>query len=132
MNIITVPLTLAAALVCFGCSTTSARRDVSGDAPTEIVATIKCSKPGMKFTGEIVLDGHVVKYHGAGSGTYRASGYEILCSFKKLEADGRLSLAVGQLGKEAGTSSTVDPFGGVRAEFLFRPEIKHTVFTTFQ
>ena len=128
----TILIALAAGLLCFGCRTSSARRDFSGAPPRQIVATIKCSDPAMKFTGEIVSDGHVQKYSGVGSGTYQASGHEIICSFKKLEADGRLSLAAGELGREPGSSSTVEPFGGVRARFLYGPEMEHTVFTTFQ
>ena len=98
---------------------------------TDIVATVSCSDPGMRFTGTIVSDGHVQKYSGVGSGTYHASGHEIVCSFKKLEADGRISLAVSEAGHQEGQSSTPDKFGGVRAELMRAPMEQSSVFTTF-
>jgi hypothetical protein len=131
MKTITSLLAIIALTALAGCSTTSSQRAYSGMPVTEIVATVSCSDPGMRFTGTIVSDGHVQKYSGVSSGTYRASGHEIVCSFKKSGTDGKITLAVSEAGHQEGQSSTPVKFGGVRAELVRTLEAQSTLFTTF-
>ena len=98
---------------------------------SSITASVSCSEPSMRFTGTIVSDGHSQELSGTGSGTYQASGHEIVCSFKKLDADGQISLAVSEAGKKLGDSSTPARFGGVRAELHRTWTRQSTSFTTF-
>jgi len=98
---------------------------------TEITVTVTCSDPNMRFTGTICSDGRSQEYSGTGKGTYHASGHEILCSFKKVDSDGRIALSAGEMGQQLGESSTANKFGGVRAEFLRLPNEQRTIFTTF-
>ena len=98
---------------------------------SSITASVSCSEPSMRFTGTIVSDGHSQELSGTGSGTYQASGHEIVCSFKKLDADGQISLAVSEAGKKLGNSSTPARFGGVRAELHRTWTGQSTSFTTF-
>jgi hypothetical protein len=98
---------------------------------TSITVSVSCSEPSMRFTGTIVSDGHSQELSGTGSGTYQASDHEIVCSFKKLDADGQISLAVSEAGKKLGDSSTPAKFGGVRAELHRARTRQSTSFTTF-
>ena len=98
---------------------------------TSITVSVTCSEPSMRFAGTIVSDGHSQELSGTGSGTYHASGHAIICSFKKLDADGQISLAVSAAGKKLGDSSTPARFGGVRAELHHRWTGQTTSFTTF-
>jgi hypothetical protein len=98
---------------------------------SSITVSVSCSEPSMRFTGTIVSDGHSQELSGTGSGTYQASGHEIVCSFKKLDADGQISLAVSEAGKKLGDSSTPARFGGVRAELHRTWTRQSTSFTTF-
>ena len=98
---------------------------------TSITVSVTCSEPSMRFAGTIVSDGHSQELSGTGSATYHASGHSIICSFKKLDADGQISLAVSEAGKKLGDSSTPARFGGVRAELHHRWTMQSTSFTTF-
>lgn len=118
-----------AAAVLTGCATTSSQRAYSGPT-TDIVVTVTCSNPNTRFTGSIVTDGHAVRTGGTGHGIFHATGHEFVCSFKKTDPNGRISISVSEAGKELGTSSTEDRFGGVRAEFLRTPAYQYDVFTT--
>ena len=135
MKSITPRLILIAALVLSGCCSTTThqprQRDYSGMPATDIVVTISCSEPSMAFTGTIVSDGHTEQLSGTGSGTFRASGHEFVCSFKKTGREGRISISVSEGDQSLGSSSTPKRFGGVRAELLRTPSAQHTLFTTF-
>lgn len=127
-------LPLIAALILSGCSTTThqpRQRDYSDIPVTDIVVTVSCSEPGMEFTGTIVSDGHTEHLSGTGSSTFRATGHEFVCSFKKTSSDGRISISVSEDGQPLGSSSTPKRFGGVRAELLRTPSALHTLFTSF-
>ena len=129
----TIPSLLAviAATILVGCSTTSSHRDTAGTPATDITVSVTCSEPTMRFTGTIVADGHTERFSGTGSGTFHASGHELVCSFKKTGDDGRISLAVSESGKTLGSSSTVFKQGGVRAEFVRSLMVRSDVFTTY-
>ncbi len=122
---------LFAAAAFVGCSTTSSHRDFSGVPATDIAVTITCSDPDMRFSGTICSDGRSQKYSGMGSGAYHTSGHEVICSFKKLGSNGRITLSAAEMGQQPGGSSTTNKFGGVRAEFLRLPNEQRTIFTTF-
>jgi hypothetical protein len=122
-------LTIVAAVVLTGCSTTTSHRDVSGMAKTEIVVTINCSNPNTTFTGTIVSDGHPVQLGGTGHGTFHAAGHECVCSFTKDGSDGRISISVSEAGKNLGSSSIGTRFGGVRAEIVRTAMEQHDTFT---
>ena len=124
-------LALAAATLLVGCSTTSPHRDFTGLPATDITVSLTCSEPSMTFTGTIVSDGQAEPLSGKGSGTFRATGHEFVCSFKKSEVEGRISISVSEDGKSLGSSSTSQRSGGVRAELLRTPSAQHTLFTTF-
>ena len=62
---------------------------------------------------------------------YHVSGQKIVCSFQKLDVDGRITLVVSETGRKLGESSTPDMFGGVRAELFRTPTDQHCIFTTF-
>jgi hypothetical protein len=130
MKTIPTLLALITAAAFTGCSTTPSQRDYSGMPATHIVATVSCSDPSMKFTGTIVSDGHSRQLSGIGSGTFRATGHEIICSFKKTGVDGQISISVSEADKQLGGSHT-GSMAGVRAEILRTPIEQHTVFTTF-
>ena len=131
MKSIRLFLTLVAVTVLLGCSTTPASRNFSGIPATEILVTISCSEPSMRFTGTIVSDGQSEQLSGTGSATFHATGHEIICSFKKADVDGRISISVSEAGKNLGSSSTPQHLGGVRAEILRTSSKQHTLFTTF-
>jgi hypothetical protein len=77
----------------------------------------------MGFTGTIVHDGHTKHVSSTGGGTFRVTGHEIVASFKKSGADGRISLEGSEAGVQLGNSSTDQKFGGVRAEFHHTPSV---------
>jgi hypothetical protein len=131
MNFIKSHLTLVVAIFLSGCNTTSPRCNYSGIPATEIIVTISCSEPSLRFTGTIVSDGHSEQLSGTGSATFHAKGHEITCSFKKTDVDGRISIAVSEAGKKLGSASTPQRFGGVRAELIRTPSKQHTLFTNF-
>ena len=124
-------LSLVILALLAGCATTSPQRDLSGMPPINIVTTVSCSDPAIKFTGTIVSDGHTRNYSGTGSGTFHATGHDIICSFKKTGTAGRISIAASTSDKGQGNSTTDRKFGGVRAEFLRAPKEQHDIFTTF-
>lgn len=131
MKVITFLSALIAVAFLAGCSTTSHRRDFSGIPATDFTLCVTCGEPSIRYTGTIVSDGHSELVSGKGNGTYYISAHKIACSFKKTDADGRISLAVSEAGKTQGSSSTISRFGGVRAEVLRTPSEQHDVFTTF-
>ena len=122
---------LIAVTVLVGCSATAPQRNLSGVPPLNIVVTVTCSDPAMKFTGTIASDGHTRNFSGAGSGTFHATGHEIICSFKKTGTGGRISIAGSASAKDGGNSTTDQKFGGVRAEFVQTTKEQHNLFTTF-
>ena len=123
-------LALIAAAVLTGCSTTPSQHAYSGPT-TDIVVTVTCSNPDTRFTGSIVTDGHAVQSGGTGHATFHATGHEFVCSFKKTDPDGRISISVSEAGKEFGNSSTGEKFGGVRAEIVRSLLARSDVFTTY-
>lgn len=131
MKTITSLLSIVTMALLFGCATAPRHRDYSGLAPTHIVVTVSCSEPDMKFTGTIVSDGSTEQLSGTGTITYYATGHELVCSFRKTGAAGRISISVSERGESLGSSSTSERFGGVRAELLRTPSAQHTVFTIF-
>lgn len=131
MKNITLLLTLIAGAFLFGCGTPT-HRDFAGMPATAFAVTVSCSDASMRFEGTIISDGHSERLSGTGSGTFQATGHEIVCSFRKTSADGRISISVlEEAGKSLGSSTTAKPFGGVRAELLRTPSAEHTLFTTF-
>jgi hypothetical protein len=124
-------LALTATTILFGCSTTSPHRDFTGLPATDITASVTCNEPTMRFTGTIISDGRTERFSGTGSGTFHASGHELVCSFKKTGGDGQISISVSEAGKVLGGSDTGCKFGGVRAEVLRTPTERHDIFTTF-
>ncbi len=116
-------------LVCIlsGCGTPSSFQTFSYGLGTEVAVTVSCSDESMRFTGTIVSDGRRGSFSGQGNATFHATGHEIVCSFKKATADGRISISVREAKNSLGTSSTSEPFGGVRAE-VFRTPTRHNAF----
>lgn len=96
-----------------------------------MVITVTCSNPDTRFTGSIVTDGHAVQAGGTGRATFHATGHEFVCSFKKADPAGQISLSVSEAGKELGNSNTGEKFGGVRAEFVRSLLVQSDLFTTF-
>jgi hypothetical protein len=102
-----------------------------GVPATSIVATVTCSDPATKFSGTIVADGFTTEYSGTGSGTYRASGHKITCSFKKTTPGGQIKLSVTEDGQDLGNSTSSEKSGGVRGEIVNSRQGSYQVFTTF-
>jgi hypothetical protein len=100
-------------------------------AKTHIVVTVTCSNPQTQFTGTIVSDGHPVQLRGTRHGTFHASGYELVCSFKKNASDGAISVSVSEAGNNLGTSNIATKFGGVRAEIVRKATERHETFSAF-
>ena len=123
-------LALIAAAVFIGCSTSSSHHTYSGPT-TDIVVTVTCSNPDTRFTGSIVTDGQAAQSVGTGHATFHATGHEFVCSFKKIDPAGRISISVSEAGKELGNSSTNEKFGGVRAEFSRSLLARSDIFTTY-
>lgn len=129
MKITIILVTIVAAVVLTGCSTTSSHRDSSGMAKTEIVVTVTCSNPDTKFTGTIDSDGHLAQVRGTGHGTFHASGHKFVCLFKKDGSDGGISISVSEAGKNLGSSSIATRYGGVRADIVRTAMEQHDAFT---
>ncbi len=131
MKFLKALLAVLAACTLVGCNTTSSHRDFGGLPATEITVSVKCSDPNTKFSGTIVTDGRTAHFSGAGSGTFNAKGHEFVCSFKKADADGQISISVSEGGKILGSTSNSERFGGVRSEVLRSRSVNHTLFSTF-
>lgn len=125
-------LAVTVAAVLTGCGTTPTHRDFSSSTATKIAVIVTCSNPGMKFTGTIVTDGHSKRLSGIGTSTFRATGHEFVCSFKKTGADGLISVSVIEAGSNnLGNAYTAGQFGGVRAEVVRTSEAPRNTFSTF-
>jgi hypothetical protein len=122
---------LIAAAILAGCTTTSPHHDYSGVPAAHFLVTVSCNKPGMKFTGTIVSDGHTENLAGSGTRTFHATGHEIVCSFKKTSPEGQISISVSEAGNDLGNSSTAKRFGGVRADIVRTSTAQNTIFTAF-
>ena len=114
MKNITSLLILIAATSFVGCSTTSATKTSS------VVATVSCSDPRMRFIGTIVSDGHSKQVSGIGRGTFDITGQESTFSFKKTDANGKISLVVTKTGQDVCSATTDSQFGGVRGNVLIQ------------
>jgi hypothetical protein len=86
--------------------------------------------PGLKFTGKLVVNGVSQKVSGTVPAIYPVTAHSLVCSFKKQEADGQISLAVDESGKKLGGSTTACKYGGVRAEFVRANSFHTDIFTT--
>ena len=130
----TIPSLLAviAVTIFVGCSTASRHRDFTGIPATDFTVSVKCGEPNMRFTGTIVSDGHTEHLSGLGSGTFHISGHEVICAFKKTDAAGRISLTISKGDTHVGDAISDETYGGVRAELLYTPEQRHTLFTSFR
>jgi hypothetical protein len=128
-NIHLLTVLLAAALF-LGCRATPPHDSGSSLPVSHITLTVSCSDAKMGFTGTIVRDGHTKQVSGTGSGTFHVTGYEIVASFKKTCADGRISLEGSEAGVKLGNSTTDQNFGGVRAVFQRTPSVLQS-FSTF-
>jgi len=124
-------LAIFAAAVLAGCSLKSSDGDFSGLPTTDIEVTVTCGKPDTRFAGTIVIDGQSVEKSGTGKATFHATGHKFVCSFKKTDQVGRISIEVSEAGKNLGNSNADIKNGGVRAEVLRIPTEQHTIFTTF-
>jgi hypothetical protein len=131
MKITASRFAIAAIVLLAGCSTTSSHRDTAGAAKTDIVVTVTCSNPNTKFTGTIVSDGRSVQLGGTGHGTFHASGHELVCSFKKDDSKGGISISVSEAGRNLGNSTIATKFGGVRAEIVRTAKEQHDTFTAY-
>jgi hypothetical protein len=121
-------LTIVGPIVLAGCSTTSSHHD-AGKAKTEIIVTVTCSNPKTNFTGTIDSDGHSVQLGGKGHGTYRVTGQQFVCLFKKDGTDGRISISVSEDGNNLGNSNIATKFGAVRADIARTAMERHETFT---
>lgn len=130
-NIFTRLFSLVCVAMLVGCATQNPVRKYSNTSPTEVTVTITCSDPTTRFGGTIIADGQAEHWIGIGSGTFYATGHEILCEFRKTADAGRISLAVSSAGVHLGDSSTDDKFGGVRAELIATPPKEVVMFTTY-
>lgn len=131
----TTPSLLAVITVTIfvGCSTTSRHRDFSGIPATDFTVSVTCGEPSLGFTGTIVSDGHTEHLSGIGKGIFHTSGHEITCAFKKSEPRGRISLSISKTGGDhIGDAITDETNGGVRAELLYAPDQRRTLFTSFR
>jgi len=130
----TIPLLLAviAMTILAGCGTTSGHRDFTGIPATDFTVSVTSGEPSMRFTGTIVSDGRTEHLSGTGSSTFHVSGHEVVCAFKKADLAGRMSLKITKAGDLVGEAHTDEIHGGVRAELLYTPEQKHTLFTSFR
>jgi hypothetical protein len=124
-------LTIVAALVLAGCRTKSSHSDSAAMPKTDIVVTVTCSNPDTKFTGTIVSDGHSVQLHGAGHGTFHATGHQLVCSFRKDASDGQISISVSEAGNDLGNANIATKFGGVRADIVRTAMERHDTFSAF-
>jgi hypothetical protein len=122
---------ITAAAILMGCGTTKSHRDYSGIPAAKIDVTVSCSNPATKFEGTIVSDGHSEPFNGVGSGTFHATGHELICSFKKTGGEGQISISVSEAGNNLGNAYTGQKFGGVRAEIVRTAVGPHQTFSTF-
>ncbi len=124
-------LALVAAAILSGCSTVSSHHDFTGIPAADFTVTVTCGEPSTRFSGTIVSDGKTEHLSGTGKSTFQVSGHEIVCAFKKVDAVGRIQMKITKAGGLVGEAITDEKFGGVRAELLYTPDQRHTVFTSF-
>jgi len=122
-------------LALAGCRTAptshASKHDFSG-IPATIFTVSVSGTAGLRFTGRMVADGQAQEVSGAVPAQYEVTGHELICSFKKTDAEGSIVLAVSEPnGGVQGRCNTPAPFGGVRAEILRTPSRQHALFTTF-
>ena len=127
----TTPIIIVLSATLFGCSTPSPWREFAGRPPTEIIVTVRCSDSNTRFAGSIVSDGRGKRLSGTGNGSFHATGNNLVCSFRKLDPSGSITISVSEAGESLGNSSTDTAAGGVRAEVLRLGIGGHTIFTTF-
>jgi len=122
-NIHTLILPLLATLL-LSCRTPQPQNSSSTSPVSHITLAVTCSDPTMFFTGTIVRDGNIRQVSGTGSGTFDITGNEIVASFKKSGAKGRISIEGSEAGVKLGNASTDRNAGGVRAEFHRTPAVQ--------
>ena len=135
MRIIHTFVTAITLLALAGCRTAptshASKHDFSG-IPATIFTVSVSGTAGLRFTGSMVADGQAQEVSGTVPAQYEAAAHELICSFKKTDAEGSIALAVSeQNGGIQGRCNTPAPFGGVRAEILRTPSRQHALFTTF-
>ena len=135
MRIIHTFVTAITLLALAGCRTAptshASKHDFSGIPATIFTISIS-GTAGLRFTGSMVADGQAQEVTGTVPAQYEVAAHELICSFKKTDAEGSIALAVSEHnGGVQGRCNTPEPFGGVRAEILRTPSRKHTLFTTF-
>ncbi len=119
----TLGLLLAATLL-FGCKSTPPQSKASNSG-SKVTFVVSCSEPTMGIMGTIVCDGLTNQVSGTGGGTFRATGYDIVASFKKSGAAGRMSVSASDSAGNSNTATTDKPSGSVRSEFHGQPLFQH-------
>lgn len=124
-----------ALLALAGCRTAptshASKHDFSG-IPATIFSVSVSGTAGLKFTGSMMADGQTQEVSGTVPAQYEVTAHELICSFKKTDAEGSMALAVSEPnGGVQGRCNTPKPWGGVRVEILRTPSRQHTLFTTF-
>ena len=135
MRIIHTFVTAVTLLALAGCRTApsspASKHDFSG-LPTTTFTVSVSGTAGLRFTGRMIADGQTQEVSGTVPAQYEVAAHELICSFKKTDAEGSIALAVSeQNGGVQGRCNTPAPFGGVRAEILRTPSRQHSLFTTF-
>ncbi len=131
MRTTTLLLALIAAAIFAGCSTTSSHHDFTGIPAADFTVAVTCGEPSTRFSGTIVSDGKTEHLSGTGRSTFQVSGHEIVCAFKKVDAVGRIHMKITKAGGLVGEATNDEKFGGVRAELLYAPDQRYTLFTSF-
>jgi len=125
-------ITLLALAGCRTAPTSPASKHDFTGIPATIFTVSVSGTAGLRFTGSMIADGQTQNVSGTVPAQYEVAAHELICSFKKTDAEGSIALAVSeQNGGVQGRCNTPAPFGGVRAEILRTPSRKHTLFTTF-
>ena len=122
-------------LALAGCRTAptspASQHDFSGIPATLFTVSVS-GTAGLRFTGSMVADGQAQEVSGTVPAHYEVAAHELICSFKKTDAEGSITLAVSEQNAGVqGRCNTPAPFGGVRAEILSTPSRQHSLFTTF-
>jgi hypothetical protein len=70
---------------------------------------------GLPFTGSIISDGVEVQVTGKLPADFGVSGRNVECQFRKIQAEGALSIRILMPNSSTGSATTIQPQGGVRA-----------------
>ena len=122
-SICTAVLILVTALF-FGCKHAPSASKASG-TDLKVTFVVSCSEPSVGFVGTIICDGRTNHVSGKGGGTFLAAGHDIVGSFTKSGAAGKMTVNASDSAGNSNTATTDKASGTVLSEFHGQPVYRH-------